>query len=69
MTTCNYCDLPRENNDHVCQCPEINQCDGCRRNLLLDHKGIHRDEHGWPVMGCTADRYKPSSPQDGVKIP
>lgn len=52
--TCNYCDLPRRD----CKCPEVNQCDGCRRNLLLDHKGIHRLASGWPEMGCTADRYK-----------
>lgn len=57
--TCNYCDLPRQN----CKCPEVNQCDGCQRNLLLDHKGIHRDENGWPVMTCQADRYMPREPQ------
>ena len=54
--TCNYCDLPTS----ICQCPEVNQCDGCRRGLLMDHRHIHRDANGWPIMTCQAERYKSS---------
>ena len=38
-----------------------NQCDGCRRRLSL--KGdVHFDAEGYPVQGCTKDRYVPTNP-------
>lgn len=37
---------------------EANQCDGCRRALPVDEKGIHRDDKGLPVMTCQRGRYE-----------
>jgi hypothetical protein len=42
----------------------VNQCDGCRRGLVLD-RDIHRNNSGFPVMGCTAHLY--AAPQ-GAEI-
>lgn len=40
---------------HVCLPKEINQCDGCRRNLpIVD--GLHKGE-GYDMIACTKERY------------
>ena len=45
--------------------PPVNQCDGCRRGLVvrLSERGtlIHDAPNGMPVMTCTADRYRTSA--------
>lgn len=43
---------------------DLNQCDGCRRGLPLDERGIHVDAtraswHDRLYMVCTANRYPP----------
>lgn len=38
----------------------MNQCDGCRRGLVLRANGLHYDApfpKGLPVMACTKDLY------------
>lgn len=35
---------------------KLNQCDGCARSLPIV-SGLHRDEHGLPVMTCCARLY------------
>jgi len=37
-----------------------NQCDGCRRGLRLIG-GIHYDDEGYPVIGCTKEEYQESN--------
>lgn len=62
---CSICENPTS----LCQCPEINQCDGCRRGLPMRYSRVvpesrtllHFDpDAGYVVMACTADRYQSS---------
>ena len=36
---------------------EANQCDGCRRGLLVDDMQIHREDDGSPYMVCDSSLY------------
>lgn len=36
---------------------QINQCDGCRRGLPVNERGIHRGE-GYDLIACTAHLYQ-----------
>lgn len=38
---------------------EMNQCDGCRRGILVSENGVHRD--GSYLIMCTANRYRKQS--------